>query len=114
MIRPARRRGAVRHPAIFSALALGIFAVLVIALFYTATIKLNVLAQAGCFLAGLGLLGGIGCTMSIFVGELAFPLGLALAEAKLAIFHVSLIAGAGGYMWLRLTLPSSAAAGRSA
>jgi len=52
---------------------------------------------------GVGLLGGIGFTMSIFIADLAF-LGLAeeLLMAKTGILLASLIAGLGGFFWLLL------------
>lgn len=56
-------------------------------------------------LAGVGLLGGIGFTMSIFISELGFAAETALAEAKLAIFLASIIAGLAGYLVLLLVLP---------
>ena len=49
-------------------------------------------------------LAGIGFTMSLFVGELAFKTGPALGEAKVGIVAASLLAGAIGYGLLRLTL----------
>ena len=52
---------------------------------------------------GMALLGGIGFTMSIFIAELAFvgdPEDLLMA--KTGILLASLIAGIGGYTWLRL------------
>ncbi len=53
-------------------------------------------------LAGVGLLGGIGFTMSIFISELSFPAnpqGLLLAKSGILIS--SLLAGCLGYCWLR-------------
>jgi NhaA family Na+:H+ antiporter len=53
-------------------------------------------------LLGLGMLGGMGFTMSIFISDLAFgnfP-GL-LYDAKLSIIMASCIAGLGGYLVLR-------------
>ncbi|WP_457756017.1 Na+/H+ antiporter NhaA [Thermodesulfatator indicus] len=52
---------------------------------------------------GVGLLAGIGFTMSIFIAELAFY-GEAdhLAKAKAAIILASFMAGVLGYTWLRL------------
>ena len=53
---------------------------------------------------GMALLGGIGFTMSIFIAELAFagdPEDLLMA--KTGILLASLIAGLGGYFWLRVT-----------
>ncbi len=54
-------------------------------------------------LVGVALLGGIGFTMSIFIAELAFAHQPALVlQAKLGILAASLVAGVGGYLWLRL------------
>ncbi len=51
---------------------------------------------------GVSLLGGIGFTMSIFVAELAFHGNEAfIFQAKIAILTASLLAGLGGYLWLR-------------
>lgn len=52
-------------------------------------------------LAGLGLVAGIGFTVSIFIADLAFPERL-LESAKLAILAASLLAGGAGYAVLRL------------
>lgn len=55
-------------------------------------------------LIGVGFVGGIGFTMSIFIAELGFA-GQAenLLMAKTGVLFASLIAGAIGYFWLRLT-----------
>ncbi|MCC6381544.1 MAG: Na+/H+ antiporter NhaA [Dehalococcoidia bacterium] len=50
---------------------------------------------------GAGLLGGIGFTVSLFVTQLAFTDAELVAEAKLAIFCASLVAGLAGLVWLR-------------
>jgi NhaA family Na+:H+ antiporter len=50
-------------------------------------------------LLGVGFLGGIGFTMSLFIVALAFPTGSQLAEAKLAIVIASSLSG-----WLGLWL----------
>lgn len=52
---------------------------------------------------GASCLGGIGFTMSIFIGSLAFDDLQVLAEAKLAILLASLIASTGGSLYLFLT-----------
>ncbi len=54
-------------------------------------------------IAGVSLLAGIGFTMSIFIGELAFK-GLPglLLEAKVGVLLSSVIAGASGFVWLYL------------
>jgi len=53
-------------------------------------------------LIGVGALGGIGFTMSIFVADLAF-LGdeNAIFQAKIGILTASLLSGILGYLWLR-------------
>jgi Na+:H+ antiporter, NhaA family len=53
-------------------------------------------------IAGAGMLGGIGFTMSIFITNLAFAgeAGL-INSSKLAVLVASLAAGALGYLWLR-------------
>lgn len=51
---------------------------------------------------GIGLLGGMGFTMSIFISGLGFTNNPeALLTAKTAILLASLIAGLSGYLWLR-------------
>lgn len=51
---------------------------------------------------GIGLLGGMGFTMSIFIAGLGFAHNLdTLVAAKSAILLASLIAGVSGYAWLR-------------
>jgi NhaA family Na+:H+ antiporter len=57
---------------------------------------------------GAGLLGGIGFTMSIFITNLAFAGSPAMINgSKLAILLASLIAGLGGYLWLRRQSPTN-------
>ena len=54
-------------------------------------------------IAGAGILGGIGFTMSIFIANLAFADNMRTINAsKMAIFLASLIAGTLGFLWLRL------------
>ena len=53
---------------------------------------------------GAGFMGGIGFTMSIFIGILAFDIPEMINTAKIAIFIGSLIAGTIGLLLLRLTL----------
>jgi NhaA family Na+:H+ antiporter len=54
-------------------------------------------------IAGIGLLGGMGFTMSIFITNLGFTSEPAtLVTAKTAILFASLIAGLSGFLWLRL------------
>lgn len=51
-------------------------------------------------IVGVGMLGGIGFTMSIFVSLLSFNDPLHIEEAKLAILVGSIISGVSGYMFL--------------
>lgn len=60
--------------------------------------------------AGVGVLAGIGFTMSLFVAELAYPGSPELLNtAKAGIIVASLIAGLLGYVLLRLMKPASPA-----
>lgn len=100
-------------PAIFEEpLALGILLGLVVG--KTAGISLATLAALAMggsrlpegmqrrHIIGLGLLGGMGFTMSIFIAGLGFTTQPEqLVIAKTGILTASLIAGAGGYLWLR-------------
>jgi NhaA family Na+:H+ antiporter len=55
-------------------------------------------------LTGVGLLGGIGFTMSIFVADLAYASQPdLLLMAKTGVLLASLMAGVGGYCWLFFT-----------
>jgi len=53
---------------------------------------------------GIGILGGIGFTMSIFITLLAFDNQTIVNHSKIAILLASLIAGIVGFIWLKLTL----------
>ncbi len=60
-------------------------------------------------IVGLGLLCGIGFTMSLFIASLAFERHPALADASvLGVLGASVIAAACGYLWLRAVLPKLA------
>lgn len=60
---------------------------------------------------GIGMLAGIGFTMSIFISELAFATQpLVLNEVKIAILMASLCMGILGYLWLRFVSVSRSAA----
>jgi NhaA family Na+:H+ antiporter len=54
-------------------------------------------------LAGAGILGGIGFTMSIFITNLAFTAPSMINDAKFAIICASVIAALSGFAWLRFT-----------
>jgi len=51
-------------------------------------------------LIGVGLLAGIGFTMSLFIASLAFNDGPEIATAKMAILIASVVSGVGGYLLL--------------
>jgi NhaA family Na+:H+ antiporter len=53
------------------------------------------------YLIGIGLLAGIGFTVSLFITGLAFEEAELVANAKIGIFAASIIAGLGGYIYLR-------------
>jgi NhaA family Na+:H+ antiporter len=62
-------------------------------------------------IAGVGLLGGIGFTMSLFIANLAFGNTPALDTAKVAILAASVVSGvAGAVVLLKRTRPRSGAA----
>lgn len=52
-------------------------------------------------MVGLGLLAGIGFTMSIFISMLSFNNPLFIQEAKLAVLVTSLVAGLAGFLVLK-------------
>ncbi|WP_292654197.1 Na+/H+ antiporter NhaA [Nitratifractor sp.] len=56
-------------------------------------------------LYGVAILGGIGFTMSLFIGSLAFEeasaTGIALADERMGILIGSLLSGIAGYLYLR-------------
>lgn len=58
-------------------------------------------------IAGVGCLGGIGFTMSIFITLLAFDDAALVTEAKIAILLGSTLSGLMGYLWLGRTLHKS-------
>ena len=54
-------------------------------------------------IAGAGILGGIGFTMSIFIANLAFVGNMETTNAsKMAILFASLMAGTIGFLWFKL------------
>lgn len=56
---------------------------------------------------GVGFLGGIGFTMSIFVTLLAFEGEVLINSSKIAILTASILAGGAGLIWLRISLANS-------
>ena len=59
---------------------------------------------------GLGLLCGIGFTMSLFIASLAFADdGDLFQSSVLGVLCASVIAAVAGYLWLRATLREEAA-----
>ena len=56
------------------------------------------------YIAGAGLLGGIGFTMSLFISNLAFKETMLINHAKIGILIGSVIAGVAGYLLLRSRL----------
>ena len=59
-------------------------------------------------LLGLGLLGGIGFTMSIFITLLAFEATEIRNSCKFSIVIASVFSGFAGYVWLTYCLPKTA------
>ena len=55
-------------------------------------------------LIGMGLLAGIGFTVSLFITGLAFTEAALLSDAKLGILAASAVAGLAGYLFLRYTV----------
>ncbi|MES2670624.1 MAG: Na+/H+ antiporter NhaA [Pseudomonadota bacterium] len=61
---------------------------------------------------GLGMLCGIGFTMSLFIASLAFKGHPEMAESSvLGVLCASVIAAIAGYLWLRVVLPPARSAG---
>jgi Na+:H+ antiporter, NhaA family len=56
---------------------------------------------------GLGLLAGVGFTMSLFITNLAFQTSDVILQAKFGTLSASLLAGAIGYLILKKTLPKN-------
>jgi len=61
-------------------------------------------------MVGVGLVAGIGFTMSIFIADLAFVADSVVDHAKVGIFIASILAGLAGYYVLRGASPKNAAA----
>ena len=56
-------------------------------------------------LYGVCILAGIGFTMSLFIGGLAFDSHLMKVETRIGVLGGSIISGVMGYMWLNMVLP---------
>ena len=63
----------------------------------------------GRALFGLGLLCGIGFTMSLFIASLAYQDAVRYDEAVLGIFVASVVSAIAGLAWLRAVLPARTA-----
>jgi len=57
-------------------------------------------------LLGIGMLGGIGFTMSLFIGTLAFPDPVHAAQLRLGVLTASLCSAIAGYLVLRFSAPA--------
>jgi Na+/H+ antiporter NhaA len=65
-------------------------------------VVLTAFLSALAIIDDLGLLGGMGFTMSIFIASLGFTTQPeTLVAAKTAILLASLLAGISGFLWLR-------------
>jgi NhaA family Na+:H+ antiporter len=94
--------------------ALGVFLGLVlgkqlgITLFSRVAVKIRIASLPAAVswrqLYGVGWLGGIGFTMSLFIASLAFETGSVLDASKLGIYAASVASGIGGYWILRRTI----------
>jgi Na+:H+ antiporter, NhaA family len=60
-------------------------------------------------IVGVGLVAGIGFTMSLFIADLAFSDEAVIDAAKVGIFLASILAGSIGYNFLRNANPAAAA-----
>ena len=58
-------------------------------------------------LVGVGLLAGIGFTMSIFITLLAFNENISIVSSKISVLIASVLAGLLGFLWLYFTLPKN-------
>jgi len=58
-------------------------------------------------ITGIGILAGIGFTMSVFISNLAFSNPQTILASKMAILCASLIAGVCGFLFLKATLGKS-------
>lgn len=56
-------------------------------------------------LIGVGLLAGIGFTMSIFISLLAFTDNELIISSKISVLAASILAGTLGFIWLHFIMP---------
>jgi Na+:H+ antiporter, NhaA family len=91
--------------AIFAGLIIGKSAGIFLFSWLGVKLKLGNLPEQSTFkhIVGLGLLGGIGFTMSLFIAGLAFDDPLLIQNAKIGVIFGSLIAGLVGYFFLKST-----------
>ncbi len=61
------------------------------------------------YIVGVAMLAGIGFTMSLFIGTLAFEDVQSINLVRIGVITGSLIAGAMGYFWLNAFLPAAPA-----
>ncbi len=102
---------ALRHPVtlgVMSGLCLG--KVLGISLFSWVGIRMGLVSLPSAVsmrhVLGVGFLGGIGFTMSIFIAELSFPGHPEyLQMSKSGVILASLLSALTGYLWLRFLCP---------
>jgi NhaA family Na+:H+ antiporter len=59
-------------------------------------------------LCGVGMLAGIGFTMSLFITNLAYSDETLVMQAKIGIFIASIVSGMVGYFWLKSVLKKHA------
>lgn len=64
-------------------------------------------------ITGVGILAGIGFTMSVFISNLAFLKQETILASKMAILFASLVAGICGFLFLKATLGKSSVQDRS-
>ena len=104
---------------LFEGISLSIFSGLVfgkmvgIFLFTWLAIKLRVAripsGMKWSSLGGLSMLGGVGFTVALFLAGLSYPAGsFMLNDAKMGIIAGSVVAGLGGYLWLKYSLKKPA------
>lgn len=81
---------------------IGIFAGIWVAVRLGATLPAGVRWPG---IIGIGILGGIGFTVSLLITELSFTDALLITEAKLGIIFASALAGVLGFLLLRMVYP---------